>query len=62
LHTKIRILQTYNLEKTTHITLCTKVLQEKNNFILENISMYNPQRDKVLSTSKKEVKNGGTKS
>jgi hypothetical protein len=31
------------------------------NFTPKNILLYSPQRDKVLSTFKKEVKNGGTK-
>jgi hypothetical protein len=32
----------------------------KDNFTLEYIIMYSPQRDKVLNTYKKEVRNGGT--
>jgi hypothetical protein len=31
----------------------------KNNFTLESIILYNPQRDKDLSTSKEKVRNGG---
>jgi hypothetical protein len=38
--------------------LHTKLWQEKNDFTLKNILLYNPQRDKTLSTFKKEVKNG----
>jgi len=37
-------------------------MARKNDFTSENILMYSPQRDKALSTSKEEVKNGGTKS
>jgi hypothetical protein len=37
-------------------------MPRKNNFTSKNIFMYNTQRDKQLSTSKKEVKNGGTSS
>jgi hypothetical protein len=37
-------------------------LQEKNIFTSKNIFLYNPQRDKALSTSKKKIKNGGTNS
>lgn len=47
-------------EKTTCKPLSTKVWQEKINFIPKIIPMYSPQRNKMLSTSKKEVKNGGT--
>jgi hypothetical protein len=46
-------------ENTTHRILHTKVWQDKNNFIPKNILMHNPQRDKALSTSKKEVRNDG---
>jgi ribosomal protein S16 len=42
-------------EKTTHRILCTNVWQEKNIFILENIFLYNPQRDRAINTSKKEI-------
>jgi hypothetical protein len=35
-----------------------KTMVGKNNFTLENILPYNPQKDKALSTSKKEIKNG----
>jgi hypothetical protein len=34
-------------------------MARKNDFTSENILLYNPQRDKTLSTSKKEVKNNG---
>jgi hypothetical protein len=47
-------------EKTTHTILRTKVWQEKNNFTLKNIFLCSPQKDKALSTSNKEIKNGGT--
>jgi hypothetical protein len=43
----------HSKEKTTHITLHTKVWQEKYNFTLKNIFLCSPQRDKTLSTSKK---------
>jgi len=33
--------------------------KEKKKFTSENILLYSSQRDKTLSTSKKEVKNGG---
>jgi hypothetical protein len=46
-------------ETTTHESLRTKVWQE-NNITSKNIFLYNPQRDKALSTSKKETKNHGT--
>lgn len=49
-------------ENTTHRTLHTKVWQEKDKFTLENIFLYNPQKDRDLNTSKKEVKNDGTSS
>jgi len=35
-------------------------MARKNNFTSENILLYGPQKDKVLNTSKKEGKNGGT--
>jgi hypothetical protein len=37
-----------------------KGMAKKTDFTLENIFLYKPQRDKTLSTSKKEVRNGGT--
>jgi hypothetical protein len=37
-----------------------KSMARKNNFISENIIIYSPQRDRSLSTSKKEVRNSGT--
>jgi hypothetical protein len=37
-------------------------MARKSYFILENIFMYNPQRDKALSTSKKKVRNDGISS
>jgi hypothetical protein len=36
-----------------------KNMARKNNFTLENIFLYGPQKDRVLSTSKKEGKNSG---
>jgi hypothetical protein len=47
-------------EKTTHIVFYLELWQEKDNFTLENILLYNPQRNKALSISKKKIKNGGT--
>ncbi len=41
-------------EKTTHRSQCTKVCQEKVNFIYKNILMYSLQKYRALSTSKKE--------
>jgi hypothetical protein len=46
-------------ENTTHRILHTKVWQEKNSFTLKNIFMYYLERDRTLSSSKKEVKNDG---
>jgi hypothetical protein len=46
-------------ENTTHRILRTKVWQNKDNFTPKNIFMYNPERDKTLNTSKKEVRNDG---
>jgi len=46
-------------EKTTHIEFYLELWQEKDNFTLENILLYNPQRDKTLSTSKKKIRIGG---
>jgi hypothetical protein len=40
-------------EKTTHIKFYLELWLEKDNFTLENILLYNPQRDRALSTSKK---------
>lgn len=37
-----------------------KGMAGKNDFTLEIISFYSPQRDKTLSTSKKKVRNNGT--
>ncbi len=37
-------------------------MARKNDFTLESIILYNPQRDKALSTSKKQIKNGGISS
>jgi hypothetical protein len=34
-------------------------MARKNNFISKNIFLYSPQRDKTISTSKKEVRNDG---
>jgi hypothetical protein len=34
-------------------------MARKSDFTLEIILLYSPQRDKTLSTSKKEVRNGG---
>ncbi len=36
-----------------------KIMTRKSNFTFKIILLYSPQRDKTLSTSKKEVKNGG---
>jgi hypothetical protein len=35
-------------------------MARKNNFTLESIFLYNPQRDKALSTSEKEIRNDKT--
>jgi hypothetical protein len=37
-------------------------MAEKNNFISKDILLYSAQRDKALSTSKKEIKNDGISS
>jgi hypothetical protein len=37
-----------------------KSMARKKNTTSQNIFMYNPKRDKTLSTSKKGVKNDGT--
>jgi hypothetical protein len=48
---------TSNIHKktTTHQILHTKGVVGKNNFTLKSILLYNPQRDKSLSTSKEIV-------
>jgi hypothetical protein len=45
--------------KTTHIIYVQKYGKKKK-YYFTNIFMYNPKRDKTLSTSKKGVKNDGT--
>jgi hypothetical protein len=46
--------------KTLHIEFyIRKVWQDKDNFAPKNILMYSLERDRVLSTSRKEVKNDG---
>jgi hypothetical protein len=45
--------------KTLHTNFYIQKYNDKNNFIPKNILMHNPQRDKALSTSKKEVRNNG---
>jgi hypothetical protein len=45
-------------EKSTH-KINDKSMAGKNNFTVKKILFYIPQRDKTLSTSKKEVKNDG---
>jgi hypothetical protein len=48
---------TSNIRKktTTHQILHTKGVVGKSNFTLESILLYNPQRDKNLSTSKEKL-------
>jgi hypothetical protein len=59
-HTKNQNISNIQRKTTTHRILHTNNMAGKSNFTLENILMYNPQRDKALSTSKKEVRNDGT--
>jgi hypothetical protein len=49
-------------QEKLNIKLYPQKYAKKKNFTSKNIFMYNPQRDKCLNTSKKEVKNGGTSS
>jgi hypothetical protein len=56
---KVRIFQTYEGKNYTHKILL-KSWQEKNNFTPKNYFLYNLQRDKTLSISKKKIRNGGT--
>jgi hypothetical protein len=44
----------------TYQILRTKGMARKNNFTLESIIFYSPQKDKNLSTSKEKVKNSET--
>ncbi len=55
---KIRLLQTHEGKNYTWNSTY-KGMARKNDFTSENILLYNPQRDKALSTSKKEVRNNG---
>ncbi len=48
------------MKTTTHQILRTKGMARKNNFTSESIIPYNPQREKALSTSNKEVRISGT--
>ncbi len=49
-------------EKTTHVEFQLELWQEEDNFTPKKILLYNSQRDKTLSTSKKKIRNGGTSS
>ncbi len=60
MHTKSQNSPNIWKKKTTHRILRIKVWQEKYDFTPKNIFLYNPQKDRTLSTSKNKIRNGGT--